>query len=363
MTTDAVGGVWTFAREMVFALSRHEVSVSLAILGPPPSDAQRRDLHKWPLASVHHVPGDLEWMPGAWDAVDRAGDVLVDVAAAVRADVVHLNGYAHGALPFPVPVVVTGHSCVLSWWQAVRGEEAPPEWATYRGRVAAGLRAAAVVTAPTAWMAGELARLYGLTTPVITVPNGRTPAPASVAPKEPMVVSAGRVWDEAKNVATLGRAAAAVPWPVVVAGDAAHPDGGDRTPEGVTATGPLTADAVLRLFARAAVFALPTRYEPFGLAALEAAQAGCALVLGDIGSLREVWDDSALFVPPDDHDAWAAALRRLADDPTAREEWGRRARHRSRRYTAESMAAGYRQAYRAALASGAPEPKGIACAS
>ncbi len=32
---------------------------------------------------------------------------------------------------------------------------------------------------------------------------------------------------------------------------------------------------------------LPARYEPFGLSVLEAALSGCALVLGDIPSLRE----------------------------------------------------------------------------
>ena len=37
-------------------------------------------------------------------------------------------------------------------------------------------------------------------------------------------------------------------------------------------------------------------YEPFGLAVLEAAQAGCALVLSDIPTFRELWDGAALFV-------------------------------------------------------------------
>ena len=49
---------------------------------------------------------------------------------------------------------------------------------------------------------------------------------------------------------------------------------------------------------RATIFALPARYEPFGLSALEAGLAGCALVLGDI-PMREVWHDAAMFVPPE----------------------------------------------------------------
>ena len=38
------------------------------------------------------------------------------------------------------------------------------------------------------------------------------------------------------------------------------------------------------------------RYEPFGLAVLEAAQAGMRLVLSDIPSFRELWDGAATFV-------------------------------------------------------------------
>ena len=52
------------------------------------------------------------------------------------------------------------------------------------------------------------------------------------------------------------------------------------------------------MMARTAVFVSPALYEPFGLAVLEAAQAGCALVLSDIPTFRELWDGVALFVAP-----------------------------------------------------------------
>ena len=67
--------------------------------------------------------------------------------------------------------------------------------------------------------------------------------------------------------------------------------------------------------ARAAVFALPARYEPFGLLPLEAALSGCALVLGDIESLREVWGDAADYVDPDDADALARTINTLIASP------------------------------------------------
>jgi glycogen synthase len=97
--------------------------------------------------------------------------------------------------------------------------------------------------------------------------------------------------------------------------------------------------------AEAAIFAAPARYEPFGLAPLEAAQAGCALVLGDIPSLREVWGDDALFVGADEDDALGAALRLLIDDEPLRREFASRARKRARRYRPETMAAAYAAVY------------------
>ncbi|HEY0779002.1 MAG TPA: glycosyltransferase, partial [Gemmatirosa sp.] len=99
---------------------------------------------------------------------------------------------------------------------------------------------------------------------------------------------------------------------------------------------------------RAAVYALPARYEPFGLSALEAGLAGCALVLGDIPSLREVWGDAATYVAPDDAAALADALRTLAADDAHRTALGIRARTRALTYTPARMADGYLAAYAAA---------------
>ena len=82
-------------------------------------------------------------------------------------------------------------------------------------------------------------------------------------------------------------------------------------------------------YAAAAIYALPARYEPFGLSVLEAAQHGCALVLGDIDSLRENWDGAALFVDPDDAGALAASWARLAAHPTRAGRAGRAGRARA----------------------------------
>jgi glycogen(starch) synthase len=99
-------------------------------------------------------------------------------------------------------------------------------------------------------------------------------------------------------------------------------------------------------FARAAIYCLPARYEPFGLSALEAALSGCALVLGDIPSLREVWgDEAAVYVPPNEHAALREALLGLIRHPAKRRERARLARARAERYSTERFASAYLDAY------------------
>ena len=164
------------------------------------------------------------------------------------------------------------------------------------------------------------------------------------------MLAAGRLWDEAKNVGALAAVAPRLPWPVYVAGDQTHPDGGQAALASVRCLGSLAPGALLGWFARAALYCLPARYEPFGLSALEAGLARCALVLGDIPSLREVWGDAAAFVPPDDLAALERALAELIAQPERRAALAAAAHERARAFTAERMADGYLTAYQDVLA-------------
>jgi len=340
LTADGAGGVWTYALELAEALADERVEVTLAVMGPALRPDQHQELQASRVRDAHVRECALEWMDEPWHDVQQAGEWLLDVADRTAPDVVHLSGYAHAALSWRAPVVVVAHSDVLSWHEAVRGAPAGAEWSRYRSVVAAGLAAADLLVAPTQAMLDALLRLYGPTAcPARVVPNGssrRFPA----GPKQPFVLGAGRIWDEAKNVQALARVAPRVEWPVLVAGD------GD-VGGGVHALGRVSRNEMDGLFAEAAIFAEPARYEPFGLAALEAGVAGCALVLGDIPSLREVWGDAAVFVAPDDDDELAAALRSLIAHPRRRRDYAERARARARQYTSQRMARGYLDAYAA----------------
>jgi glycosyltransferase involved in cell wall biosynthesis len=120
--------------------------------------------------------------------------------------------------------------------------------------------------------------------------------------------------------------------------------------ENVSFLGRLPARQLAGWFERGSVYALLARYEPFGLSVLEAAICRCALVLGDIESLRELWDGAAVFVPPDDPLALIAALQQLCSNHSHRAALAFQAHRRSSRFNPTLMAAQYLEAYTAAAA-------------
>jgi len=347
MTADAVGGVFTYAVELIRALAWQKVNVTLATMGGPLRQSQRETIAA--LANCELVESNyrLEWMPDPWDDVTAAGEWLLGLEHTVRPDLIHLNGFVHAALPWRAPTLVVAHSCVLSWWRAVRREPAPADWDRYRAKTGAGIRAAHLLVAPTQAMLTALLFEHGPHPRTRTVPNGRHLDIWRAGGKAEFIFSAGRLWDEAKNINALQQVAPRLPWPVLVAGETTSPDGGPAMPlsRQVHALGQLDTREMNRLFSRAAIYALPARYEPFGLTALEAALHGCALVLGDIPSQREIWGDAAQYVAPDDTAALEATLCTVIEQPLTRAMFGERARCRARELTPARMAAGYMAAY------------------
>lgn len=350
MTTDTVGGVWTYAMELCRGFSKRGVKVMLATMGAPVRSNQREEVSRIKHVILAESSYALEWTDNPWADVAAAGAWLLSLEEKFQPQIIHLNGYAHGALRWRALVVVVGHSCVLSWWRSVKGVDAPDSWDAYRRVVSEGIQKADQVIAPTSWMLHELERCYGALGDPRVVSNARTHSHTGLAnAKKPFVLSVGRLWDEAKNASTLAAAAKGLPWPVVLAGDPKGPAGTIVDFPNVRLLGYQTAAEVAELYRDASIFALPARYEPFGLSALEAAQAGCALVLGDIPSLREVWGDAAVYVTPGDPGAVRAAIARLIDHPAELARYRLAARLRTRRFSVETMIEGYLNAYAALL--------------
>ncbi len=382
MTADCIGGVWTYALDLARGLCGKGVHVVLATMGDLPTAGQRQEAHGIANLTLCPTSFKLEWMPAPWQDVERAGDWLLALEAQFAPDVVHLNGYAHGALAWKAPVLVAAHSCVLSWWQAVKLSPAPVEWQTYKDAVTRGVQNAQTVVAPTQAMLNALAKNYGPPVSSRVIPNGRQADLYRSGSRQPFILTAGRLWDEAKNIDALKQIAPRLSWPIYAAGcpgsdvqNGVQTDVQTASEEGCKtpacdvkaetsakwthsepASGLLPANSFRPLgrltpcqladwYSRAAIYALPARYEPFGLSALEAALSGCALVLGDIASLREVWGDAALFVPPDDLDALVRALNSLIVSPDLRRQMAQRAYHCAQQYTSQAMTSAYLDCY------------------
>lgn len=339
MTADTVGGVWTYAVELTRALPG--VQFTLATMGRRASGAQRAELAS--NTTLVESEYQLEWQDAPWDDVARAGDWLLELEARVAPDLVHLNGYSHGACRFRAPKLVVGHSCVISWWRAVKNEDAPRAWDPYREHVQRGLAGADLVAAPSAWMLAALDEHYSFRAPRKLLYNGRRFAPATGHGHRASVFAAGRLWDEAKNLRAVVDAAPRIDWPVRIAGD------GGTHAENVTHLGRLEQHEMARAYGESAIYLFPALYEPFGLSVLEAALSGCALILGDIPSLREIWRDAAVFVPPRDPETIARVTNEVIANDRFRHELSHRARQRAGEYTVERMAERYRATYETML--------------
>lgn len=347
MTADCIGGVWSHAMELTRGLST-DCEVTLVVFGGQLSPAQRREAGTCGARRVVESGLRLEWMDDPWEDVNRAAWLLREVECECTPDVIHLNGYALASESWTAPVLVGAHSCVLSWWRAVKREAPPARLEMYRTRVAAGLAEADAVVAPTKSMLTTLHENYGVPFDGCVIANGLDASVFVPTPKRPCILSAGRVWDEAKNIALLETIAPRVRWPIRVAGDA------NRTLRGVTVLGALTSAALREEMSRAAIYAAPAWYEPFGLAVLEAALSGCALVLADIPSFRELWDGAARFIDPSSPPQWRAALDTLAADGAECGRLALRARRRALRFTREVMTAHYRDLYSALVTKSLP---------
>jgi glycosyltransferase involved in cell wall biosynthesis len=212
-------------------------------------------------------------------------------------------------------------------------------------------------------MLHQLGRYYGVSAGRV-IPNGREDTSLEPEAKAALVFAAGRVWDPAKNLLALEPVAHGLPWPVYIAGDAQHPAGGPPIQtEHLHLLGRLSALEISAWLRRASIYAFPARYEPFGLSVLEAALGGCALVLGDLPTLREQWDGRAVFVAPEDPAMLRLAIESLIDNPDLRYALAMRARRHALTLSPRRMALAYISLYSELLAQRTQPHQEPACAS
>lgn len=357
ITTDTVGGVWTFARQLSSELLARGCHVALVSVGRAPSQAQKHSIHahfaswgsQFQFASS---AAPLEWMDENDRAYSEAAPLLLRVAKEFHADLILSSQYCFGALPFDGPRIVVAHSDVFSWAKACRkiGLFSSAWLNRYRSLAGEGLADADAVVAPSHWMLHALEENFQIPGEVHVIHNGRSiPHSPASSPRRLQAVSAGRIWDEGKNLQLL--AGINLDVPLVIAGDT-----GDKSKHAAPSfgrarlVGQLSEEEILALYRQSSIYVCPSKYEPFGLAPLEAALCGCAVVANDIPSLREIWDDAALFFQ--DEGTLSAVLAELSQSDYALAMARRRSRWRASHFSARRMAAAYLELFRSVLSRG-----------
>jgi glycosyltransferase involved in cell wall biosynthesis len=253
---------------------------------------------------------------------------------------------------------VVAHGDLITWWKAVHGHEPKDSaWLRwYKRTIAEGIAAASAVVAPSEWMLNSIRAAYGQGVRELVIHNGRNPIFFNpYVAKEDSVLAIGRLLDPATQVNLL--TLASYPLPVCIVGD--------QTTEPVRKV-PLRADVQFRdgstgvalkgaqsesqlrmLYSKASIYAGTARYEPSGVAILEAALSRCALVLNDIPPLRELWGNAAVYFRTNDPISLAETVRMLTDDAQLRRNFANRAFQRAREcFNAQRMTDSYIQFYR-----------------
>ncbi len=338
MTTDTVGGVWTFSKELTSGLLLSGCEVLLVSLGRLPSTDQLAEMDALKNGGRFHyvaIDSSLEWMPENHEAYTAAEPELLQLCRDFAPEALLLSQFCLGALKVPVKKLVITHSDVLSWAEAVgKAPLADDAWLQkYRTLVQTGLNGTDVVIAPTRAALVGTASHFHLPAASAVIPNGRDVVIGD-EDKALQAITAGRMWDPAKNLRMLDTLRS--PMPIFVAGE--HAGEGSKNP-GVRFVGVQSQNNMLRLFQQSAVYMCCSLYEPFGLAPLEAALCGCAVLAQDIPSLREVWEESALYFT--DTGSARTLLNELADDAGRLRQMQAASLGRARQFSRKRMTESY----------------------
>lgn len=337
LSADAVGGVWQYCLELAAGFGARGAEVLLAVMGPAPDSAQMQHAMEIVGIAVRPTGLALDWLAHAKAEVAGASAALSKLAAEWDAETIQLHAPAYAAFgSWPASVIVVAHSCVGTWWRAVRSGPLPADLAWRAVLTGRGLRRVDAVIAPSMAFARALTETYGLERPVQPIWNGRRSMTLTRQPRS-HGFTAGRLWDDAKNIATLDEAARLSGLLIRAAGPSVGPNGVAAPAPNLQLLGTLDAVELAREYANAGFFVSPARYEPYGLAVLEAASAGCPLILSDIPTFHELWDGVAVFFAPNDVAELARAMEMMLSFPEEGARLGEAARERAARYTPEAM--------------------------
>ena len=355
VTTDTLSSVWTYTRELVTGLVSRGIRVTLVSLGEIPLPDQTAWMDHLHGLEYHPTAFRLDWMQEGEQDFEDSSAFLRELIRDTKPDLLHLNHLGYGSLDVDVPRILVAHGDLISWWKSVHGH-GPKEslwlhW--YRDTVARGIESADAVVAPTVWMLDNVRATYSQPRRESVIYNGRNPIFFNpYVTKEDSVLAVGRLLDSGKQVSLLTQFEH--PLPVWIVGTEEAPKGSIRADVKVALDevrialkGPQTEAQMRVLYSKASIYAATSRYEPFGMTALEAAFSRCAIVANDIPPFREVWGNAAIYFSANDAASLAGTIRRLSEDRELCREYGNKAFQRARDcFTAQRMIDEYLYLYR-----------------
>jgi len=357
ITADTIGGVWTYTRELVTQLSRVGLQITLVSFGQIPSREQSEWLEELPAVSYFPTAFRLEWMQDAQADLKQSAEFLKAIITETKPDLLHFNQFYYGAIDCDQPRIVVAHSDVVSWWFAVHGVEPPAsDWiCQYRENVARGLIRADLIVAPTQWMLDQVALYYGKPKKAAVVYNGRDRRRFDPdTTRQNYAISIGRLWDAGKQANLLLRDD--LPLQTILVGCEQSPEGAVASAqsmghlEKLRVVGRQSENQLRQLLSTASMYLATSRYEPFGLAPLEAALSGCPIIANDIATFRELWGEDAIYFERNNPRSLVLTIQELASNPMLCSEYAKRALHRARKeFSSEKMAQSYLGHYRSLI--------------
>ena len=358
VTTDSLSGSWSYSRELVTGLVTRGVRVTLVSFGEIPLPDQTSWMDHLHGLDYRPTAFHLEWMQEAEQDLPESSAFLAAVVRELRPDVLHLNQFCYGNLAVDVPRVVMAHGDLITRTHAVHNRAPRPEGSLswYRNTVLKGLAGADAGVAPSVWMLDRISSCYRRPHRAEVIYPGRNPIFFNpYLSKDDCVLAVGRLIDAGKQVFLLTQHSHSVP--VCIVG-AEHTVPMPRIPiradvkvdteqTSVAIRGAQTEAQLRALYSRASIYAATARYEPLGMAALEAAFSRCAIVANDIPSFREIWQDAALYFRTNDAASLADSIRQLNADRPMRRAYAELAYTRAReRFTTKRMIDDCLQLYR-----------------
>ncbi|MFB3902755.1 MAG: glycosyltransferase family 4 protein [Acidobacteriota bacterium] len=356
ITSDSVSENWPYSLALARGLTGLGIQVGLATFGPQLSAEQRHQAEALKGLALFESRFSPEWTAGYWRDQHQAANWLLDLERRFAPDVVHLNGLLRSSLPWNKPTVVVVHRCMASWWLDVKRRPLPGQWDLYRHQAGSALRSAGLVVSSTQAALAALREHYGPFPAGRVIPHGFTPAGAEA--KRGFIITAQRLWDESSNLQALEVSAPFLSWPVFCAGESLDETGGRSKLQAwnICCLGALPEGELEQWLLESSIYVLPVRYPDCQVSVLQAASAGCALVLGNHPILREVWDDAAVFVPSEEAEALRLALDHLIRDEDRRSQLAERARQKAGDLSLSAMTEEYCCVYHDVMVSGTRSP-------